>query len=71
MDWSGNIKNIYPCPELLYSICVDANDTYLFATIDNYNDLEYSFYQKIQIIKNENNNYYTTNSIKHNSYNKI
>lgn len=49
MDWSGNIKNIYPCPELLYSICVDANDTYLFATIDNYNDLEYSFIRKYKL----------------------
>lgn len=45
IDWEGNIKNIYHCPNLLYSICVDAANTYLYATVDN-EDLEYSYIRK-------------------------
>lgn len=49
MDWEGNIKNIYHCPHLLYSICVDPADTYLYATVEDQDDPEYSFIRKYKL----------------------
>lgn len=49
MDWAGNIKNIYAVPTLLYSITVDSTDTYLYATIKDYKDLEYAYIQKYKL----------------------
>ena len=49
VDWQGNIKNIYQCPALLYSVVIDSNNTYIYATVKDYNDLEYCYIQKYKL----------------------
>lgn len=49
IDWEGNIKKIYYCPHFLYSICVDPTDTYLYATVEDDDDIEYSFIRKYKL----------------------